>query len=616
MKTAVPTGFELRELRLCGPDVAHAQLKFVSGLNVIEGASDTGKSYAVSCIDFLLGAKDPPEEIPEASGYDAAYLWIQSAAGEDFTLKRALAGGNIGLFKGALDDAFSPDVVWETLGITNKSTNAVSKFLLELCGLKGKLVRKNADGNTQEVSFRTFSKAMIIDEERIIAKRSPIRGTQKTSDTASASTLRLLLTGLDDSEIIPPEDKKIAAGRAAGKKEIIEALVDRDAAALDELIRADLGQVSPDALERLDATLQELSGISSAALSELRDAEKSRAGAWKSLRESRERWNELGGMLARAALLDEHYDSDLGRLEAMGEAAHVLRHYSDEACRYCGAEPEHQRSQGGESSVEATMQAAAAETGKVQRLKRELANALTQMQEERASLGQAIEGLQGSIEEQSKDIAGVLTPRVRKTAEDLRTFQSEYKRLVQASELTSRITSLREQLSELEQQPAKREKLEFVGLTADVMADACAQIGVLLKAWGLPVHGPVVFDEKSADILIGGRPRTGHGKGVRAVTCAAFAIGLMQHSKLKQLGHPGFVVVDTPLNPYRPADVDDEGRLTDDVKSAFYKDLCDSDKGQVVVFENVAPPDEVQAACNYEHFSKSGIGRYGFIPMG
>ena len=48
-------GFELRELRLSGPGQEPGSLIFASGLNIIEGASDTGKSYALSCIDFVMG---------------------------------------------------------------------------------------------------------------------------------------------------------------------------------------------------------------------------------------------------------------------------------------------------------------------------------------------------------------------------------------------------------------------------------------------------------------------------------------------------------------------------------------------------------------------------------
>ena len=105
-----------------------------------------------------------------------------------------------------------------------------------------------------------------------------------------------------------------------------------------------------------------------------------------------------------------------------------------------------------------------------------------------------------------------------------------------------------------------------------------------------------------------------HGKGVRAVMCAAYVIGLMQHNLLKQSGHPGFVMIDTPLNPYKAADATDDGEVTSSVKDSFYRDLCGTEVGQVVVFENTKPPEDVQTRCNYIHFSGSSIGRRGFIP--
>ena len=59
---------QLRGISFGSPHKAPASLEFQSGLNVICGASDTGKSFIVEAIDFLLGAKDPPRHIPERDG--------------------------------------------------------------------------------------------------------------------------------------------------------------------------------------------------------------------------------------------------------------------------------------------------------------------------------------------------------------------------------------------------------------------------------------------------------------------------------------------------------------------------------------------------------------------
>src|SRR5690606_24915210 len=126
-----------------------------------------------------------------------------------------------------IDEAISAGTeAWKSLGVTTRAKKSVSRFLLELCDMADKRVRSDAYGQTQTISFRVLAKALIVDEQRIIAKRSPLYGTQHAGDAAAKNTIRLLLTGVDDSQIAQPEDRKVAAGRLAGKKEIVEALIE------------------------------------------------------------------------------------------------------------------------------------------------------------------------------------------------------------------------------------------------------------------------------------------------------------------------------------------------------------------------------------------------------
>lgn len=607
---SVRRGFELRELRLCGPGQVPGSLVFASGLNVIEGASDTGKSYALSCIDFVMGAGTPPEEIPQARLYDVAYLCIQAADGQFYTLKRALVGGKIGLFRGRIDDAFGADDEWEVLGETTNAKKSVSGFMLGLCGLDGRRVRKNDSGTTQAASFRVLSKALLVDEERIIAKRSPLYGSQNTGNTAAASTIRMLLTGVDDSGIVQPEDPKTSAGRLAGRKEAIDGLLERDQTALDELLES--MDVTPEVVSELEAKLHELGELSSTTLADLRAAESERGKLLNQQREQRGRLDELDGMLARASLLDAHYESDLLRLEAMGESSYLLQMYGDKSCDYCGAEPEHQRQA---DAPESTLRAAQAEAAKVQRLRAELRIAADQLSTEQRVLAASLREIDAAIQGISEEIEVALAPKVRATANELRAIQGRYGAFVRVEQLRAQIDSLKSQMLNLDATPDKGEKLEFIKLTANTMSDVCSRISALLIAWGVADDITVAFDEKSADLVVSGRKRTSHGKGVRAVMCAGYVIGLMQEALGANTGHPGFVVLDTPLNPYKESDADDDGEVAASVKDAFYRNLCSSSAlGQVVVFENVAPPADVQASCNHVHFSRSSAGRYGFLP--
>ena len=55
---------QLRKIAFHGPE-SEADLGFISGVNVICGASDTGKSFLAESIDFMLGGSEL-REIPRA----------------------------------------------------------------------------------------------------------------------------------------------------------------------------------------------------------------------------------------------------------------------------------------------------------------------------------------------------------------------------------------------------------------------------------------------------------------------------------------------------------------------------------------------------------------------
>src|SRR4051794_32218463 len=92
------TGFYLAWLRLTGPKLEPAEVDFEPGLNVIWGASNSGKSFIFSCIDFMLGRETPPEEITEAKGYTTGWLaFIERAGMKQWVLERDLKGGDFRL---------------------------------------------------------------------------------------------------------------------------------------------------------------------------------------------------------------------------------------------------------------------------------------------------------------------------------------------------------------------------------------------------------------------------------------------------------------------------------------------------------------------------------------
>jgi hypothetical protein len=58
----------LHFIRFLGPNKEPAEFVFNDGLNILWGSSDTGKTFLVQAIDYMLGAGGLPRDIPEKMG--------------------------------------------------------------------------------------------------------------------------------------------------------------------------------------------------------------------------------------------------------------------------------------------------------------------------------------------------------------------------------------------------------------------------------------------------------------------------------------------------------------------------------------------------------------------
>ena len=63
-------------------------------------------------------------------------------------------------------------------------------FLLRLAGLGGKRVRKNAQNELQNLSFRNLAHLVLIDEESIIKKGSPIHSGESNAKDRAGQRLQ------------------------------------------------------------------------------------------------------------------------------------------------------------------------------------------------------------------------------------------------------------------------------------------------------------------------------------------------------------------------------------------------------------------------------------------
>jgi hypothetical protein len=138
-----------------------------------------------------------------------------------------------------------------------------------------------------------------------------------------------------------------------------------------------------------------------------------------------------------------------------------------------------------------------------------------------------------------------------------------------------------------------------------------------LKSWAFPGSDRVHFDLQVKDLVISGKARTSYGKGLRAITQAAFSISLLEFCASKDKPHPGFVILDSPLLSYKEPESADDDLSATNLNGNFYRYLLQlkSDR-QVIVVENTDPPSDVELGDRVEHFSgMEGEGRFGLFPV-
>lgn len=610
----------LRHIAFTGPKKETAHLAFNSGLNVIHGASETGKSFLVEAIDFMLGSSKTLRDIPERVGYETIFLGIEEADGSQFTLERAAAGGGFRCYDG-LHISRPQDVDAKTLGPRHNPTNRenVSMFLLDKIGLAGKRIRKNARGETNTLSFRNLAHLCLISEGEIQKEGSPIETGQFTSRTAELSTFKLLLTGVDDSAVEPEEAQRTKRLSRTAKIEVIDDLIAENKERLTGLIGDDDAESDLlDQAQRLDQSLDREKDALDQSEEEYRAVASRRNEARRALEEARERRAEISELLKRFQLLDDHYQSDLVRLEGIRESGILVSALDAQKCPLCGSEPNEQHLDSDcDGNVEAVIQAANAEVEKIRKLRAELADTVSQLNTE----AQEYEALTPQLGEQLELAVGELqaiNPELKSQRAAYTELLNRRSSVEAALRILSTISELEERRAELEASPetTTSQNEPASDLSLSTLNSFSKVYEETLKNWNFPDADRVYFDQPSRDFVISGKPRGARGKGMRALSYAAFTVSLLEFTKRNDLSHPGFAVLDTPLLAYREPDGDEDDLTGTDVHQRFYEQLHAISDRQLIILENVDPPSAIREDGQCCFFSKNpNSGRYGFFPI-
>ena len=612
-------GFCLRHLVYLGPNREPAVVTFGPGLNVIYGASDTGKSFLVETIDFMLGGKPPLRDLPERVGYDRVLLGIEVYAGEAYTIYRSIEGGRFRLYAGLHTDMPPEGAECRDLGEqhSERSADNLSCFLLERSNLDGKRVRRNKRNDTNSLSFRNVARLTIVTETEITDQRSPLSDGNPTADTPNFATFKLMLTGVDDSALVASAPATQEDQTREVQAELLDQLIADYRDRLKELTR------SPKELEeqqgRLEASLQRQSEQLSVSEREFRRLSGRRRELREKLEQGKDRQAEITSLLERFNLLDQHYRSDLVRLRGIEETGTLFVALGQGPCPLCGAAPKHQKRESDcDGNVEAVVAAARREIAKIDVLRGELTDTVTTLNREAATFDRSLPRAEGQLREVSSEIETMVAPqlaRMRASYADLADKRAEVREALGMLR-TLQDVEQRRALLDRDAEDSKGNSVSDGDLPTTTAEKFAQQVEAILKAWHFPEAERVFFDAKARDLVIAGKSRTARGKGLRAITHAAFSIGLLEFCRAQATPHPGFVVLDSPLLAYRaPEGTDDDLRGTD-LDTHFYGYLAaqGSDR-QTIIVENDDPPEDIRKRRQVTMFTGNPHnGRYGLFP--
>ncbi|TDD29240.1 hypothetical protein E1218_05070 [Kribbella turkmenica] len=606
----------LLHLTALGADEAPASIEFGSRLTVIYGASDTGKSYVLDALDFMLGGK-ALRVIPEAAAYDRLLLGIQLSDGSTVTLSRSLRGGNIGVFEEDVrgEPTRLPD---QTLLAQNRKSNqgTISQFLLADLGLTDQRVRKNSRNELQAVGFRNLAHLCLVHEDRMISTRSPVESGITPARTAERSVFKLLLEGVDDSALVAGEDPTQFRRVNRGQLEVLQRATEQ----VRRLI-ADAPE-RPAVLDRLAQVNSEIERTSEAienALDRRDGLISERDDLQRAVRTERERVSDTATLLSRFMLLDQQYSSDLERLTMVREAGTLLGYFDSDVCVFCGALPENQNP--GHAAYETAQLAEAVETEiqKTTALKGDLSGTIEGIVSDRGDAQARLQDVSRGVERLAESIRS-LDEQVQPIRDDLSELLARRSELERYVILWERIDELESLYQEVELATPDTPESVNVGIGSHTRRDFSAALRRILSDWQVPGSADATVDFDGApEIVLEHRRRADRGKGMRAILNAGFSVTLSEYCLEHGRPHPGFVALDTPVLTYRDADSSSRQRgdelLSQSVSDAFYASLTNDYLTQVIIIENATPPRIASPDCSVIYFSgTAGIGRPGFYP--
>lgn len=603
-------GFKINKIIMIGPNKEDAFLDFSVGLNVISGASDTGKTFIFQAIDYMLGGGKTPKQIEEAKGYDSIFVEIEDYDNNIYTLRRDLADGK--MYKYSCSYKFKDKVV--PLNIIEEhskdSINNISSFLLDLCNSKYKWVVKNQKGVKRSFTYRDFARISLLGEEKIISEKSIVLGNNGFQHTSNKNAFKMIITGLEDMcDEVSDEEKKMNNVKIEAKIEVLDNLISNYIRELQEKNNINKN----DCVSNIEELIQEIRNNINSKKENLKECDVKRQTLLKEVIDKDTSIQYNNEVIKKFRLLKNNYLSDLKRLEFIDDANYYINQLDDVKCPVCSSEIELDYIN--TSKIEDSI---FAEKNKLNKKIIELDEVILEIENKNMEIIRIKDEIKLKVDKLTEEINLKLKPIIDLKVNELAEILEKREEINRVKFIEDKLEEAKKLKNDLSSKKVNvnNVKVELNKINDENSRDLCLEVSNLLDEWNLFKSPQVSFDLKTYDLEINGKKKASFGKGYRAIINSALSLAIMKYNILRGLPHPKIVIIDSPLITFKEKDSGEE-KISEVVKSSFYKYLAENfKKQQVIVLENADPQKELLDKINYYHFTKNkNNGRYGFFPV-
>jgi hypothetical protein len=535
---------------------------------------------------------------------------------DHYTLVRSIQGGDFKRYNGCVKSP-SSDLDYQIMAPKKgtKKRPSLTDFILDKLSLTNKKLKINADNKLVSYTLRNSAPLFIINEKEIQKESSPFISEQYTKITEDTSKLKLLLTGTDDSALLPAEVEKVAVSRTA-KITLLEELINGLNLKLDET--QDKKQIE-EQLIKLTSTIDTITEK----LDENKDTYNKLVNSKKLLREKLDvknnRISEIKEMLTRFKLLKAQYLSDISRLDNISEAGTLYSGLPSGPCTMCGNDnPSSLHITSCDEKLENVVIAASSEKDKIINLSQNLNTTIDALQPEKDSIEIEVGKVASNLNELE-----LKTSNLNKKLDLGKTSFQNVLNLRSKIEATIEVYNQKELLEtkKTKLENSKKPKISASKQDEPIMpTNALYKLSTIvndfLKSWNFDNTQNVHFDKDKNDFVINGKHRASNGKGYRAITHAAATLGLMKFTEQNKLPHLGFVILDSPLLAYEEPDSEEDDLSATDVNVKFFESISSWTSKQIIIFENKKSiPQKFSKGDQIIEFTKKvDHDRFGFFP--